>query len=209
MSHILVTGASGGLGSAVVAELNRRGWSVHGVSGADGDLSEPEQARNVIHSQGDTLSGVVHLVGGIAAGKPLEEQSIEDINLMYSLNVFSTINILHAALPVLKKNRGSIVTIGAQAVIHPVANRAAYASSKAAVVALTQAIAEEGRPFGVRANVILPSIIRTEANLAWATPEESAGWPTPEDVARTIADLIDPARAVSGAVIPMFGTIPY
>lgn len=209
MSHILVTGATGGLGSAVVSELQARGWQVHGVSGRDGDLSKPEQARNIVEGRGDTLSGVVHLVGGIVAGKPLEEQMVEDINLMFSLNTFSTFNVLRAAMPILKKNRGSIVTIGAQAVIHPVANRAAYAASKAAVVALTQAIAEEGRPYGVRANVILPSIIRTQANLAWASPEESAGWPTPQDIARTIADLIDPTCAVSGAVIPMFGTIPY
>lgn len=209
MSLILVTGSTGGLGAAVVVELQRRGWNVYGASRADGDLTVPEHAHELIHKVGKTLSGVVHLTGGIAAGKPLEEQDIDEIDLMYSLNVFTTVNILRAALPTLKANSGSIVTIGAQAVLHPVPNRAAYASSKAAVVALTQAIAEEGRPHGVRANVILPSIIRTEANLSWASPGEASGWPTPAAIATTIGDLLEPTCAISGAVIPMFGTIPY
>lgn len=209
MSQILVTGATGGLGAAVVVELQRRGWNVYGASRADGDLTVPEHAHELIHKVGKTLSGVVHLAGGIAAGKPLEEQAVDEIDLMYSLNVFTTVNILRAALPTLKANSGSIVTIGAQAVLHPVPNRAAYASAKAAVVALTQAVAEEGRPFGVRANVILPSIIKTEANLAWASEDDAKGWPTPQSIANTIADLVDPACGISGAIIPMFGTIPY
>jgi len=210
MSHYIVTGASGGLGRVVVSTLQQRGWNVVGLTSADGDLTDATIAANLIQKHSEGLSGLVHLAGGIIAGAPLEELKLDDLHRMYQLNVVTTFNVLSAALPIMKgQGAGSIVTIGSQSVVHPVANRAAYASMKAAVVAMTQAVAEEGRAHQVRANVILPSIIRTEANLLWADEVESKGWPTPEQISRTIADLLDPASAVSGAAIPIFGTIPF
>lgn len=101
------------------------------------------------------------------------------------------------------------MTIGAQSVLHPVPNRAAYSAAKSAVVSLTQSVAEEGRAHGIRANCILPSIINTPANREWGSPEEIQKWVTPEAIARTIADLLAPTNDVNGAVIPMYGRLSY
>jgi 3-oxoacyl-[acyl-carrier protein] reductase len=74
---------------------------------------------------------------------------------------------------------------------------------------LIQSLAEEGREHGIRANAILPSIIHTPANLEWASEEEAAKWPTREDVGKVIGDLIDQRSPVTGAVIPLYGKIPF
>ena len=78
--------------------------------------------------------GVIHLAGGIRAGDSIAETSDEDVSWMMSLNVGSAFNLLRATIPVLAANGGgSIITIGARAVLQPTGNRAAYAASKAAL----------------------------------------------------------------------------
>ena len=150
---------------------------------------------------------MVHLVGGIRAGEPIASTSPDDVDAMMQLNFTTTFNVLRAAMPVLIANGGgSIITIGAKAVLHPTARRAAYAAAKAAVVSLTLSAAEEGRVHGVRANCIVPDIIRTSANLTWGAPDEIATWVSPEEIASVMVDLLQPDCAITGTVIPMLQT---
>ncbi len=205
MASLLITGASGGLGSVVTEYMRAHGWEAHTLDRVDGDLSSASDVVRMIAALPTNISAVVHLVGGIEAGKPLEESSLEDLQKMLSINVVPAFNVLREMIPRFKTfGSGSIVTIGAQSVEHPVANRAAYAASKAAVVALTQAVAEEGRPFGIRANSILPGTIRTPANLEWATGTMADDWILPEQIAETIHHLCSATCGISGAVIPMY-----
>ncbi|MFZ9870972.1 MAG: SDR family NAD(P)-dependent oxidoreductase [Candidatus Kapaibacteriota bacterium] len=207
MRSVLVTGGTGQLGQTVVPILQEREWNVVAV-GRFTSASLIEQLLDV-----SDMRGVVHLAGGIVAGKGLADHSTEDVEMMIDLNLRSTITTLQLTVPILEANGGgSIVTIGAQAVHHPVPGRALYAATKAAVVALTQAVAEEGRSTNIRANCILPSIIRTEANRAWGmmdAPDDVARWISPEAIGTTIADLLEPTNGISGAVIPMYGQLPF
>lgn len=204
MPPVLVTGSTGQLGQIVVPLLQQRGWSVVGVG-----RYTTESLRQLLQPH-TALSGVVHLAGGIVAGKGLTEHHQDEIELMIDVNLRSTITVLKAALPLLEANGGgSIITIGAQAVQHPVPGRAVYAATKAAVVALTQAIAEEGRAVNIRANCILPSIISTPANRAWGSPDDHDRWIAPASIAGTIADLLEPTNGINGAVLPMYGTLPF
>ncbi|MGH2644490.1 MAG: SDR family oxidoreductase, partial [Chitinophagaceae bacterium] len=93
--------------------------------------------------------------------------------------------------------------------LHVIAENAVYAASKAALIHLTLAAAEEGRPFHVRANVIAPAVIRTEANAKWAaSTKELEKWTSPEDIAKTISWLIsENGESVTGTVIPMYHLI--
>jgi len=194
----------------VSAHLSQQGWSVVAPHREDGDLSQIQEVQSIVDGIGQPLTGIVHLVGGIIAGSSIEETLPHDLQDMLTLNVTTTFNVLHAGIPRLKAaGGGSIVTIGAQSVLHPVANRAAYTAAKSAVVGLTKSVAEEGRDHGIRANCIIPSIIDTPANREWGSPEEIALWVTPEEIAHTIADLLAPTNGVSGAVIPMYGRLPY
>jgi len=83
---------------------------------------------------------------------------------------------------------------------------AAYAASKAAVVALAGAVAAEVRSAGVRVNVILPSTIDTPQNRASMPSADPSRWVTPESIAGVAKFLLsDAARDISGAVIPVYG----
>jgi 3-oxoacyl-[acyl-carrier protein] reductase len=205
--NILLTGARGELGSVVHSYLLENGADVVAADRNTVDLANHDDCKRFISAECAHISGVVHLVGGIRAGEPITSTSTDDVDAMMQLNFTTTFNVLRAAMPVLVANGGgSIITIGAKAVLHPTARRAAYAAAKAAVVSLTLSAAEEGRVHGVRANCIVPDIIRTSANLTWGAPDEIATWVSPEEIASVMVDLLQPDCAITGAVIPMLQT---
>jgi NAD(P)-dependent dehydrogenase (short-subunit alcohol dehydrogenase family) len=205
--NILLTGARGELGSVVHSYLLEKGADVVAVDRNNVDLASHNDCQRFISAQCAHITGVVHLVGGIRAGEPIVSTSPDDVDAMMQLNFTTTFNVLRAAMPVLIANGGgSIITIGARAVLQPTARRAAYAAAKAAVVSLTLYAAEEGRAHGVRANCIIPDIIRTSANLTWGTPDEIATWVSPEEIASEMVDLLHPDCAITGTVIPMLQT---
>ncbi|GBD05585.1 putative oxidoreductase [bacterium HR20] len=223
--QVLITGAAGGLGQHVTQLFLNRGWEVIATALTDEeqhwlgslphcrtilcDVTRTDQVAQLATELPPTLDAVVHLVGGIRAGKPIEETAEEDFHFMWELNAHSTYLILRATLPILKRTAGAFVAIGAKTVLHTETNKALYGAAKAAVVHLVLAAAEEGRASGMRANVIVPSILRTEANLQWARNGEEQGWVDPTDVARMIAFLCsDAGRGVTGCIVPMYGKIP-
>ncbi|MCS6965928.1 MAG: SDR family NAD(P)-dependent oxidoreductase [Candidatus Kapabacteria bacterium] len=230
MPTVLITGASGNAGQRVTAHFLERGWSVHAhchtpegaerlrqtlpsglqqrLSIATGDLAQPEAVEDYFSAAPRPVHAVVHLVGGIRAGMLLEETPPEVLAEMVQLNVTTTFLVLRAAIPLLRETKGAIVTVAAKAALHPEGRKSAYAAAKAAVIALTQAAAEEGRPYGVRANIVVPSILRTPANLEWARGGEEEQWLSLEEFAAAIFMLCsEEGRAVTGAAIPMYGGI--
>ena len=101
----------------------------------------------------------------------------------------------------------AIVHVGARNGIEALPGAAAYSVTKAALVHLTRILDSELRPFGVRANAVVPGVIDTPANRAVLSPETMQHAVTPEAIATVIAFLVsDDAAPVSGAVIPVYGT---
>ncbi|MCO6467184.1 MAG: SDR family NAD(P)-dependent oxidoreductase [Bradyrhizobiaceae bacterium] len=210
MKAVLVTGANGALGSVVCRHLLTEGWDVIAVDRHNADVLDAKAMKSFVGTLDMDVVGLVHTVGGITAGTPVQEMDASDMQQQLQLNMMSAFNVVHAVLPgMIRAGGGSIVTIGAKDVLHPMPNRTAYAASKAALVAFTRSLAEEGKATNVRANVIIPSIIATAANMEWGSAEDVATWVTPEQVANTIAMLLDPASAVSGALIPMYGKVGF
>lgn len=206
MPTMLITGATGGLGIVVAEHARLAAWNVFAIGQEHGDLANDAVVQRLIPEIPQDLSAVVHLVGGIEAGKPLDQTTPSELEHMLHLNVTTTFNVLRATIPLLRsQGGGSIVTIGAQSVVHPVPNKSLYAASKAAVVSLARSVAEEGREYGIRSNCILPSVIRTEANLSWAEGSMADEWVTPEQIASTILHLCSHQCSINGAVIPMYG----
>lgn len=207
MATLLLTGATGGLGSVVHEMAVSAGWNVLAIGLEHGDIADPEVALTIANQAPEDTTAVVHLVGGIVPGKALDLSSHDDFEKMMRLNFTTTEVVLRTMIPVISRaGGGSVVTIGAKSALLPAPNRSAYSAAKAAVISLTLSVAEEGRPKNIRANCIVPSIIRTPANQEWASEEQSRLWVTPEQIAATILHLIDPTCAVSGAVIPMYGS---
>lgn len=204
---ILVSGARGELGRVVVQYLTDHGCSVISADRDRVNLTDARACQTFVQDHATSIVGVVHLAGGIRAGVSIPETTEEDVRMMMSLNVETAFHLLRCAIPVLGANGGgSIVTIGAKAVLQATTNRAAYAASKAALVSLTLSAAEEGRSCGIRANCIVPDIIRTPSNLSWATGNEAAAWVDPEEIAAVIYELLLPNCGISGTVIPMLQT---
>jgi NAD(P)-dependent dehydrogenase (short-subunit alcohol dehydrogenase family) len=86
------------------------------------------------------------------------------------------------------------------------AGMVAYAASKAAVAALTVALAEEVAKDGVLVNAVAPSIMDTPANRAAMPKADYAAWPKVEEVAATILFLASPQNKVArGGIVPVFG----
>lgn len=201
---VLLTGARGDLGRVVHHHLLGRDVDVVAADRDIVDLTHDDDCRRFITANAAHITGVVHLVGGIRAGQPITSTTTDDAEQMMTLNYGTTFNVIRATMPHLIANGGgSIITIGAKAVLQPTVHRAAYAAAKAAVVSLTLSAAEEGRAHGVRANCIVPDVIRTMANITWGTEEQIRSWVTPEEVADVIYGLLQPGSAISGSVIPL------
>lgn len=206
---VVITGGNGQLGTVVSAQFRLNGWIVASPTQDELNVLESESVNNFFASQKTSVNAVVHLVGGIVTASNVAEHTDQDFQKMVNLNLTSTFNVIRAAFSAMKAGGGSIVTVGAQSVLHPVAGRALYSASKAAVVSLTQSVAEEGKPYSIRANCIIPSIIKTPSNIEWAKNNQEEDWITPEEISQTIIHLSETSCGINGAIIPMFGKIPY
>lgn len=203
-SHtVVVTGASGGLGSVIAPLLESRGWNVISWTQDEVNLTDADATHQAFTHITSQINAVVHLVGGITAGRPVQDMRPDELTIMIDLNLRTTFNVMRASMPRLIQTRGALVTIGAAAALHPAPMKSLYAASKAGVHALTLAAAEEGRQHGVRAVCIAPTIIDTPANHSWSTEEERADWVQPYDMAVMIEAIIDPHSLVTSKIISM------
>jgi NAD(P)-dependent dehydrogenase (short-subunit alcohol dehydrogenase family) len=222
----IVTGGTGGLGAAVVRRLLDDGWRVvvpwvaekeldrvqrrDGLELIQADLFDPAASEEVVataDSAAAPLRGLVNLVGGFAAGGRVHETPIEEFERQFRLNLRPTYLMTQASVPrMLEHGGGSIVCVGTRAAVAPFKGAAGYISSKAAVIALAQAVAVEYRDEGIRCNAILPSVIDTPANRASMPNADHDKWVTPDAIAGVIASLLsDDTEPVSGAAIPVYG----
>jgi NAD(P)-dependent dehydrogenase (short-subunit alcohol dehydrogenase family) len=225
---VLVTGATGGLGPAVVAAFLDDGWRVVATSRSGRppqdlvgherlesvatDLFEPaDVAEAVTVAAADRarapLKALVNLVGGYAIGGPVHDTPVEQFERQLTLNLLPTYLVTGAVLPhLVDAGGGAIVCMGARAAVRPFRGAAGYASAKAAVIALAQAVAVEYRAAGVRCNAVLPSVIDTKANRDREPDADTSKWVPAEQVAAVIRFLCsDDSAPTSGAAIPVYG----
>jgi NAD(P)-dependent dehydrogenase (short-subunit alcohol dehydrogenase family) len=223
----LVTGGTGGLGSAVVQRLLADGWRVVVPWIVERELERVQEHDRLELVQADLfnadsvaatvelasrctdapLGGLVNLVGGFAAGARIHETPVSEFDEQFLLNLRATYLATQAALPhLIDAGGGSIVCVGTRAALRPFSGAAGYAASKAAVIAFAKTVAVEYAADGVRCNVILPSVIDTPGNRASMPEADYERWVKPVEIAGTIAYLLsDDASAVSGAEVPVYG----
>jgi NAD(P)-dependent dehydrogenase (short-subunit alcohol dehydrogenase family) len=150
----------------------------------------------------------MHLAGGFAMAAT-ESVALDDWNAMMTLNLTSTFLMCkHAIGPMRAAGYGRIVTVGARTALEPTADAAAYAASKAGVVALTHVVAAELRGIDATANCVLPSLIDTAANRAALPKADHTKWVSPESLAGVICFLGSHAAGdLRGAAIPVYGRV--
>lgn len=227
-STALITGGTGGLGSAVTNAFLGAGWRVvvpwvvEAELGRLGTHDRLELVRADLFDQADVaacaeraaadehapLAAVVNLVGGFAMGGRLHETPIEDFDRMLRINLRPTYLVTQAALPhLIAAGGGSVVCVSARAAANPFPGASGYITAKAAVSALVGALAAEYGRDGVRVNAIMPGVIDTPANREDQPDADRSGWVRPEKIAETILFLCGHnGSAVSGGVIPVAGT---
>lgn len=236
----LVTGGSRGIGAAISQELAAAGAKV-GVNytankeAADavvaaitaaggtavaihGDVSDPEAAVAMIDQTeellGDDLWNVV-ANAGITRDNLISRITAEDWDRVIEVNLGGTFHICKAASrKLLRKKRGSIVTMSSVVGLHGNFGQTNYAASKGGVIALTKALAKEVGSRGIRVNCVAPGYISTELTdvlsedirdvLLGQTPLGRLG--EPEDIARTVRFLLsDDASFITGAILSVDG----
>ncbi|HEY3260736.1 MAG TPA: SDR family NAD(P)-dependent oxidoreductase [Pseudonocardiaceae bacterium] len=220
---IVVTGAAGALGRAILEEFVGSGATVVALDQAGDRLSSltgragvyPLQVDltdvvDVIRAweQIDTLGTPTALicVAGAFAGGSIDDTDPATLDAMLSINLASMLWSCQAATARMRKSGGgSIVTIGSRTGVSG-SGPVAYAAAKAAVIRATEVLADELRPDRIRVNCVLPSVIDTPANRTWMSADLVARAVSPAAIARIVAFLCSAdAAPISGAALPAYG----
>ena len=228
MSHVLITGGSRGIGAAAVRVFARAGYEVSFIyeksAEAAAALAAETGARAIRCDAADTeavaaavasLPPVDVLVNnaGISHVGLISQISPEEWDRLFAVNVKSIYNTVRAVLPaMLQRQAGAVVNVSSMWGQAGASCEAAYSATKGAVIALTQALARELGPSGIRVNAVSPGVIDTDMNahlseedkqaLAEDTPLGRIG--TPEEAAKAILFLAK-ASFITGQNLPVNG----
>lgn len=223
IERVLVTGASRGIGRAVVERLISEGRKV-AIVARDGDklaeidgacaiVADLEDARGIVDRAADALGGldgVVH-AAGVARHAPIEAIEESELERAWALHVRAAFRLTRDAAMRWRSGGqgGSIVHVASTLAIAPAPETLAYAASKAALIALAKTAALELARDKIRVNVVAPGIVETDMIHGRDLDELRALHPlgrlgTPRDVADAIVYLLDASWA-TGTVLTIDG----
>ncbi len=229
---VVITGASGGLGSQLAKDLGQAGANLallerdpaklaavveslglppgrvltHTVDLLDGDAARV--AADAVANHFGHVDALIHVVGGWVGGKTLAATPAGDLAMMLNQHVWTTFNVLQAFVPHLVANRwGRILAIGSPAASRPSAKGSAYAAGKAGQEALLLTLSQELKGTGVTANLLLARTIDAKREKVSAPGPENASWSTPEEISAVVQFLLsDAGGTINGAKLPVFGS---
>lgn len=227
---VIVTGAAGNLGRAVVQAFAAQGARLALVdldpkplesvrqslpagcesSAFAADLMDPAAVERMAAGVAERFGRVdvlANIAGGFTMGPPLHETPDKDWDFMLNLNTRTVFNCCRAVVPrMLAAGAGRIVNVSARSATRGAGHMGPYCASKAAVITLTESLADELKDSGINVNCILPGTVDTPQNRA-AMPDQDHGRWVPLDA---LADVVlflasDAARAITGAAVPVYG----
>jgi 3-oxoacyl-[acyl-carrier protein] reductase len=227
----IVTGGTSGMGEATAQELLKRGWQVAVMArsathkdflSVRGDVAQDADCRRVAKAVLDKWGRIDALVNNAGTTKfvkhdDLEGLSADDILGIFRVNLVGPWQMIRACAPALKASRGSIVNISSVASVLGTGSSVAYAASKAALETMSMSLARVLGP-EIRVNVVAPGFVKTawqvaahgqagaddlEQKYASVVPLRAA--PQAEDVAETVAWLVEGARRITGDIIYVDG----
>ena len=225
--HVVITGGTGALGTAIVGALLDAGAQCHVPYIAEAEAARfphrqnervklypgvelaDEAAVAKLYADVSPLWASIHLAGGFAM-KPIADTGKSDLMGQIETNLVSAFLCSRAAVGAINKTTagGRIVNVAARPALEPRsgAGMTAYTASKAGVAALTAALAEEVAKDGILVNAVAPSIMDTPANRKAMPKADFSAWPKVEEVAATILFLASPENKVTrGAIVPVYG----
>lgn len=203
-ARVIVTGRT-----PAVEQLARELASAGEVAAVVADLTHEQDVARLVATAAERfgrLDAVINVAGGLSVIKPLSETTAREWNREIERNAETVLRVSTAALPLLRESGGAIVNFASPAGIRAVRQLGAYSAAKAAVVALTRAMALEEKVFGVRVNAIAPGMIDTDQNRGEMQDSESARFVTREEIAEVALFLAsDASSGISGETIHVLG----
>jgi NAD(P)-dependent dehydrogenase (short-subunit alcohol dehydrogenase family) len=212
-----VTGASSGIGEATALRLARAGWRVlAGVRAAsDGDrlraaarallepltidVTDPEAIAAASERLGEKpLHGLVNNAG-IALAMPLEFLPLDQLRRQLEVNLVGQVGVIQAFLPNLRSAKGRVVNVGSIAGRSSLPFLGAYAASKHALEAVTDALRVELRPFGIAVTIVEPGTIATPIWRKGGELIEQLAVEMPEELGRLYGDRMKAFRDAAAA----------
>jgi NAD(P)-dependent dehydrogenase (short-subunit alcohol dehydrogenase family) len=194
------------LGERVVELANELGSGSIGISS---DLTNEGDVARLITTTTQHFGRIdilVNVAGGLTVIKPVAETSLQEWQREVQRNAETAFLTSRAALPELRRARGSIINFASPAGERAVANLAAYSAGKAGVLALTRALALEEIAHGVRVNALAPGMIDTAQNRAAVADQTKVKWVTREQIANVVVFLAsEAASGISGETIHVLG----
>ena len=227
MQTVLVTGASGNLGQAVVKKFIENGYKVagtvlhHDVDGLDfpadrfekkvvdlGDEKDAAAFVGGIVEKHKTIDAAILTVGGFAAGK-IADTTTADVMKQYQLNFETAYNIARPVfLQMMKQGYGKIFLIGSRPGLDAKGGKGmiAYGLAKSLIFRLAELMNDEAKGHDVVTSVIVPSTIDTPQNRKAMPDANYANWVKAEDIANTIVWHCSPeAKTLREPVIKVYG----
>jgi NAD(P)-dependent dehydrogenase (short-subunit alcohol dehydrogenase family) len=228
---VVITGGTGGLGTALVRRLVR---SDHRIAvtyllpeeaQTFEDEFEVDEERIVLTRVDCTNAESVNafikevaerwgsvdmlcsLVGGWAGGRDVEETDDLRFERMIDLNLRSAFYAVRAVIPHMKAGEwGRIILVGSRGAIEFPEAQAAFNIAKAGVMALGRSVATELEGTGVTANVLVPAVIDTPATRRSLPYADYVNWPTPDEIA-AVAEFVlsEESGVMNGALVPVYG----
>jgi NAD(P)-dependent dehydrogenase (short-subunit alcohol dehydrogenase family) len=228
---VLINGASGGLGPAVVQVFAEEGCNLVLTArrqeqleqtmtdlGLDpqktllvpADLTDRSAVAKLISTtkkRFGPIDVVAHVTGGFSGGVPVQSIEPDAWHAMLNLNLTAAFLVARAVLPsMLERGTGKLVFVSSRSGSQPTPNLAEYTVSKSSLDMFVQVLAEETRQHGVNVNAVAPSVIDTPTNRKFNPKADYDTWVTPESIAGVIQFLAsDAARDIHGAIVPIYG----
>ena len=230
-SVVLVTGATGALGRAVVRRFAadgarlalvgrhedrlRRVAASAGLADDDwmpllGELTDRAAAQAVVDAataRFGRIDVLAHLVGGWAGGVTVADLDPDVLRGMLDQHLWTTLHITQAVVPgMVERGSGRVLAVTSPFASNPAAKGASYAVAKAAQETLLRTLARETAGTGVTVNVVAVRTIDLRHERETEPTAKNATWTTPEEIAEAFASLASPAgEAITGARIPLDG----
>ena len=225
---VMITGAAGNLGRAVVDAFASRGANLvlvvrdaataattfgagtERLFFAAADLLDASAVANAVNQaigRFGRIDVLCNLAGGFRMGSPVHETSDADWAFLLDINARTLLHTARAVVPRMLEppgRGGKIVNVGANAALKGVARMGAYVASKSAVIRITESMAAELRAHAINVNCVLPTTIDTPENRKAMPDADPKQWVAPHDLANVIVFLASPAaNAIHGAAIPV------
>lgn len=235
MKTVIITGASGSIGTYIADKFARGGYNIvyqynknenepvvkalskiANILPVKADLTNPKDIESLVKMSVNTFGKIDCLVNnaGVSSVKLSLDESYESIHSVMSANLISAIYLTSLTIPHLNKS-ASIINISSIWGEHGGSLETTYSASKAGIIGYTKALAKELGPAGIRVNAVAPGLIKSKMNknmsandqVQWAEDHASLGRiGAPEEVASTVYFLAsNDASYITGQIIGVNG----